>query len=251
MSDLDRGDASRRLRRRFFRNLGFGLLVFALAAGAWGLMLRGRKEGGLPVGLRRMHEWNERVARTLFRSEQLAPEFPRESATEPRVNGMIGLKDPGFKLEQWSLSLEGNGRKVTLRLPDLQKLPQVAMTTELKCIEGWSTITSWAGITLRSLLEKYGMLTPELATEGYVGLSTPDGKYYVGIEMATALHSQTLLAWEMNGALLTLDHGAPLRLATPLKYGIKNIKRVGRITVGPDRPSDYWAQQGYDWYSGH
>lgn len=54
----------------------------------------------------------------------------------------------------------------------------------------------------------------------------------------------------MNDQPLTLEHGAPLRLAIPTKYGVKNIKRIGHITVA-DRASDYWEEQGYDWYSGH
>ena len=85
----------------------------------------------------------------------------------------------------------------------------------------------------------------------YVGMVTPDGGYYVGLDMASALHPQTLLCYEMNGEPLTLEHGAPLRLAIPVKYGIKNIKRIGAITYASQRPADYWAEQGYDWYAGH
>jgi DMSO/TMAO reductase YedYZ molybdopterin-dependent catalytic subunit len=68
--------------------------------------------------------------------------------------------------------------------------------------------------------------------------------------MPSALHPQTLLAYEMNGAPLTDKHGAPLRLVMPVKYGIKNIKRIGRIEYTNERPADYWAEQGYDYYSG-
>ena len=46
------------------------------------------------------------------------------------------------------------------------------------------------------------------------------------------------------------EHGAPLRLATPVKYGIKNIKRIGTIRFTNTRPADYWAERGYDWYAG-
>jgi DMSO/TMAO reductase YedYZ molybdopterin-dependent catalytic subunit len=60
----------------------------------------------------------------------------------------------------------------------------------------------------------------------YIGLATPDRQYYAGIERQVALHPQTLLAYEMNGQPPTPDHGAPLRLVTPLKYGIKQIKQV-------------------------
>ena len=85
----------------------------------------------------------------------------------------------------------------------------------------------------------------------YVSLVTPDGGYYVGMDMPSILHPQTLLAYEMNGEPLTIAHGAPLRLVTPTKYGIKQIKRIGRIAFTEERPADFWAERGYDWYSGH
>ncbi len=84
----------------------------------------------------------------------------------------------------------------------------------------------------------------------YVGMETPDGEYYVGLDMESALHPQTLLAYEMNDKPLTEEHGAPLRLIIPVKYGIKNLKRIGSINFSNQRPRDYWAEQGYDYYSG-
>jgi len=83
-----------------------------------------------------------------------------------------------------------------------------------------------------------------------VGLETPDSGYYVGLDSDSALHPQTLLCYEMQGAPLTPAHGAPLRLVTPVKYGIKNIKRIGAIKFQDNRPADFWAEQGYDWYAG-
>ena len=85
-----------------------------------------------------------------------------------------------------------------------------------------------------------------------VGLETPDRFYYVGLDMASALHPQTLLAYEMAGSALDSRGTAHrLRLVTPVKYGIKSIKRIGTIRFTNDRPADYWAERGYDWYAGH
>ncbi|HWD39394.1 MAG TPA: molybdopterin-dependent oxidoreductase [Fimbriimonas sp.] len=75
-------------------------------------------------------------------------------------------------------------------------------------------------------------------------------KYFVGLDVASALHPQTMLCYELNGKPLTLDHGAPLRLVIPTKYGVKNIKRIGAITYSKTRPEDLWAKDGYDWYAG-
>ena len=135
------------------------------------------------------------------------------------------------------------------------------MTTELKCIEGWSIIVHWAGARLADFITKYPPATRSgdvldiqnkpRDLSGYVSMMTPDGGYYVGLDMESALHPQTLLCYEMNGKPLTLEHGAPLRLAIPVKYGIKNIKRIGTIAYTNRRPAGYWAEQGYDWYAGH
>jgi DMSO/TMAO reductase YedYZ molybdopterin-dependent catalytic subunit len=81
-------------------------------------------------------------------------------------------------------------------------------------------------------------------------MQTPGNGYYIGVEMVSALHPQSLLAYEMNGKPLENRHGAPLRLVIPVKYGIKNLKRIGRIEYTDTRPADYWAEQGYDYYSG-
>src|SRR6267143_1311005 len=70
--------------------------------------------------------------------------------------------------------------------------------------------------------------------------------YFVGLDMQSAAHPQTLLAYELNGQPLTWQHGAPLRLAIPVKYRIKNIKRLGVIRYTNVRPADYWAERGYD-----
>lgn len=133
-----------------------------------------------------------------------------------------------------------------LTLDDIKSLPRVEMTTELKCIEGWSAIVNWTGARFSDFAARF---TP--AARKYVSLVTPDGGYYVGMDYASMLHPQTLLVYEMNGEPLTLEHGAPLRLVTTTKYGIKQIKRIGRIAFTDERPSDFWNERGYDWYSGH
>jgi Oxidoreductase molybdopterin binding domain len=147
-----------------------------------------------------------------------------------------------------------------LTMADVRKLPHVEMVTEFKCIEGWSETVYWGGARLRDFLTAFppqkasGVQfdSMELATRfpRYVGFVTPDGQYYVGIEREVALHPQTLLAYELNGQPLTPDHGAPLRLVTPLKYGIKQLKQIGRMTYTDTQPRDYWHEQGYDYYAG-
>lgn len=191
---------------------------------------------------------NENVGRLYYSPKNLAPEFQPEKITEARVNGGEGMSD-GFDPANWRLSVGGlkdRTEDLILTLDDIKNLPRYEMITELKCIEGWSIVVKWAGARFSDFAEKY---QPQFT--GYVSLVTPDEGYYVGWDMPSILHPQTLLAYEINGTPLPLEHGAPLRLASPLKYGIKQIKRIGRIEFTDERPKDFWAERGYDWYSGH
>lgn len=186
------------------------------------------------------HEWNEKISRRLLGVNRLTPTYPKDRAKEPRANGSVGLDEdvsPDWKLKV----VEPTGER-TLSLAQLQALPAVEMTTELMCVEGWSEVVSWKGTRL-------SQIAPPNAPE-YVSLTTPDEAYFVGLDIESALHPQTLLAWEMNGQPLTPEHGAPLRLVIPVKYGIKNIKRIGTIQFTAQRPKDYWNDRGYDWYAG-
>jgi DMSO/TMAO reductase YedYZ molybdopterin-dependent catalytic subunit len=186
------------------------------------------------------HTFNETLTRKLLGAKRMAPTFPIEQAREPRPNGEIGLDE---EVSSWSLKIEAPGIATrSMSLDEVKALPRVEMTTELMCVEGWSEVVHWTGTPLRHI-------APPQAPD-YVSLTTPDKAYFVGLDLESALHPQTLLAWEMNGKPLTSEHGAPLRLVIPVKYGIKNIKRIGTIRFTAERPADYWAERGYDWYAG-
>jgi DMSO/TMAO reductase YedYZ molybdopterin-dependent catalytic subunit len=135
-----------------------------------------------------------------------------------------------------------------LRLSDIKALPKRDLITRFCCIEGWSSIVWWGGARFSDFTRKF--FPPGRPLPKYVYLATPGEDYYVGLDMKSALHPQTLLAYERNGKALDETHGAPLRLAIPIKYGIKNIKRIGLIRFTDTKPGDYWAEEGYDWFAG-
>ena len=251
-------EARRRSRRSF---IGLGLAGLA-GLGGWKWLISQPNDQGISHPLRRALDANGRLSQAYFRETRLAPEFARSRAKAPRVNGRVGLAEE-LDPAAWRMRVQGYGTGKTqeFTLADIQALPKVEMTTELKCIEGWSIVVHWAGARLSDFLARYPLAThsghpadplnPPADLAPYVGLRTPDEKYYVGLDMASALHPQTLLCYEMNGQPLTAAHGAPLRLVTPLKYGIKHLKRIGTIAFADSRPKDYWAELGYDWDSGH
>jgi DMSO/TMAO reductase YedYZ molybdopterin-dependent catalytic subunit len=239
------------LTRRGFARAGAAALG---AAGGWFWLMSRSTEDEIPWPLRRMLRFNEVLARGAFRASSAAPEFTRGAGREPRVNGLIGI-DPTVDPDTWRLQVVRQGAAPAARpfsLGELKALPRVEMTTELKCIEGWSTVVHWAGARLAELaatVDRSALAGRNLAR--YVALETPNAEYYVGLDIASALHRQTLLAYEMNGQPLTPEHGAPLRLVIPVKYGIKSLKQIGTIRFTDSHPADYWAERGYDWYAGH
>ena len=212
---------------------------------------------------RRTFEFNERVSQIFYSPKRLAAQFSPEQITQARVNGAEGMADE-IDNAAWRLRVGGLANRtddLVLTLDDIKRLPRTEMITEFKCIEGWSYVTHWAGVRFSDFAAKYvpknhdgsvgDVVNRPHDLPRYVSMTTPDEQYFVGWDISAILHPQTLLAYEMNGAPLTPEHGAPLRLASPTKYGIKQIKRIGRIDFTDERPRDYWAEFDYDWYAGH
>lgn len=255
--------AASRSRRSF---LITGVLGLAGLAG-WRWLDSRPTVDGVPGPLRKVLEFNANLSNDYYKNTRLAPEFAKSRAKEVRVNGNVGLSD-GFDPMAWRLQVRGYApagtpaRQQSFTIEQIRALPRTEMTTEFKCIEGWSMIVTWAGVRLSDFLRQYPLATrsgqpiadpnhPSADAAPFVGLVTPDEAYFVGLEMASALHPQTLLCYEMNGQPLSLEHGAPLRLVSPLKYGVKQIKRIGTIAFTDARPDDYWSKLGYDWHAGH
>lgn len=235
--------ALRRMSRRGFVTMG---IAAAAGLGAYEWLRTRPREEGVEWPFRRALLANEALAQAYFSPARLSPTFGRDDITRPRINGRLGLQSP-LDLDSWRLRIEGAASPVSLTLDAIRALPAHEMITELRCIEGWTTVVQWKGARLRDLMERF----PPPAPVQYVSMETPDRKYYVGLDAESALHPQTLLAYEMNGGPLAPLHGAPLRLAIPVKYGIKNIKRIGTIRWTNVRPADFWGERGYDWYAGH
>ena len=246
--DMSPEEVEARMKKMSRRSFLWAALSVGATVGGIKWIGAQRAEDGAAWPLRRGLQTNEELWRNVFRPAQLAPTYPTSRARKIRVNGAIGLEDENYDVSQWKLRVEGLSGQPEFALAEIKNLPKVEMTTELKCIEGWATVVHWGGARLADFVKAHAPQDMELP--GYVGLTTPNGGYYVGMEMAAALHPQTLLCYEMNGKPLTLEHGAPLRLVTPVKYGIKNLKRIGTMTFTNERPDDYWAQRGYDYYAG-
>lgn len=239
-------------RRTFLSSL---TLVAGAALAYWGwdtLYDAPKEQPGATAGarepLRRVLNANGDVFESMVDANRLAKTYPKARAVkQPRVNGKFGLADNS--IENWRLNLVKSATEtLQLTLDDIKKLPKTEFAFEFKCVEGWSQISHWGGVKFSDFMQHFSL--HEQAKMAYAGMHTPDKMYYVGIDMPSALHPQTLLCYEVSGQPLSPDHGAPLRLIIPTKYGIKNLKRIGTLFFSNERPPDYWAERGYDYFSG-
>jgi DMSO/TMAO reductase YedYZ molybdopterin-dependent catalytic subunit len=243
-------------RRNFISFAAFTVLA-AGAFESWRWLYKSPEEaaaitGGTRKPLRKALNKTELFFRRIaFSENHLVKTYPKSMAAKRvRVNSDIGVEaNKKFDPSTWKLQvIKKGGEILQITLQELMTLPKTEIVYDFKCVEGWDQISHWAGVRFSDFIKHFQL--GDYAKMQYVGMETPDKAYYVGIDMPSAMHPQTLLAYEVNDKLLPLEHGAPLRLIIPVKYGIKNLKRIGAISFSNTRPRDYWAEEGYDYYSG-
>ncbi|MCX6317311.1 MAG: molybdopterin-dependent oxidoreductase [Bacteroidetes bacterium] len=239
------------IRKKTIYSFSMFVLFAVLFVVGW-FWLRGQpsKAGKTSAPIRAVLNTNESIFDGLLSDNRLAKEYPLSLAANPaRVNGDLGLKSK-FDTANWAMQvILAKGDTMRVSLNDIKKLPRTEIVFNFKCIEGWSQITHWAGVRFSEFMRAYGL--NEESAKKYLGLATPDKEYYVGIDMRSALHPQTILCYELNGKPLPLNQGYPLRLIIPVKYGVKSLKRIGYMYFDNNRTPDYWADvKGYDYFSG-
>lgn len=189
------------------------------------------------------------ISSKLFRSGHLATTFPDAELTSSEkfpING-YDVEDPEVDFAAWSLTVSGAVQKSgDYKLAEVQALPKIRQNTRHVCVEGWDVIGRFGGARLSDFLKNVGadlnarFLTVECADD-----------YYETIDMATALHPQSLLCYEMYDQPLTREHGAPLRLSIPTKVGYKQAKYLTDLKVtNVVQRFGYWEDQGYSEFYG-
>ncbi len=206
----------------------------------------GTSLGSSEVG--KIFEPLNQATQALLLSQKPVPEFP-VSAIEPDKL-LINTFDQTPQIDQtkYRLQIEGEvNHPMQLSLTDLQEFPLASMVIQHVCVEGWAAIVQWGGVRLRELLQ----LAQPKSSARYVYFKSADG-YYESWDLASAMHPQTLMAYQKNGQPLSIDNGAPLRLASPIKLGYKQSKWVTQIMLTNQlMPSKgYWEDQGYEWFGG-
>lgn len=200
------------------------------------------------TALSRMSRFNDRVQGFLFSDRDLAPEYSESQITRPfPFNAFYGPEDIP-KVDGRDYQLEIRGLVQTTKswsLTELYHMQQVSQITRHICVEGWSAIGKWGGVPFCEFLQLIGADR----RAKYVSFRCADD-YYTSIDMATALHPQTLLALTWDNRILPPEYGYPMKIRIPTKLGYKNPKHVLSIEITNRFPGGYWEDQGYNWFGG-
>lgn len=197
------------------------------------------------AGLSRL---NDRAQAFLFDPNKLAPTFREDQVVHDfRYNAFFAPNDsPVLDARDYKLQLSGLiADKKPWTVDALRALPQRSDITRHVCVEGWSMIGKWGGVPFGDFLRRVGADT----TAKYVGFECADG-YYESMDMASALHPQTLMALTFADETLPRKFGFPFKIRVPTKLGFKNPKWVTTIYVTNRFAGGFWPDRGYNWFSG-
>lgn len=199
------------------------------------------------------------AAQRLLTRHSMAREFSRSQISKtpfvngdpPRSEAFHQLQAGGFS--EWRLAVDGMvARPGSFSLAELKSYPSRSQITHLACEEGWSFIAEWTGVPLSHVLDLAGIL-PQAR---YVVYFSIQSNWWDSVDMADALHPQTLLTYGMNGGELPVEHGGPVRLRVPRQLGYKSVKYITGLTV-TDSLKEFGKglgssapEEGYAWYAG-
>ncbi|MHA4871613.1 molybdopterin-dependent oxidoreductase [Duganella sp. PWIR1] len=205
-------------------------------------------QDSIEQALTSISRFNDRAQALLFDPKRLAPTYPASMITRPfPFNAYYGEEEVRIvDGDAWRLELSGLiADRKPWSLAALRALPQQSQITRHICVEGWSAIGRWGGVPFAHFLRHVGA---DLSAK-YVGFKCADD-YFTSIDMATALHPQTIMALTYDGAPLPPRYGFPMKLRMPTKLGYKNPKHVQAIFVTNTYSGGYWEDQGYNWFGG-
>jgi len=193
-----------------------------------------------------------------FTDADRSPSFRSNGTAEPDSDAYRMLAANGFA--DYRLEVGGLvAQPASLSLADLRALPSRTQITRHDCVEGWSAIAKWKGARLAALLEavrpgpEARFVVFHCADPMEAGGTSP---YYESIDLEDAFHPQTILAYEMNDAVLPIANGAPIRLRVERQLGYKHAKYVMKIELVDSfariarGKGGYWEDQGYQWFAG-
>jgi DMSO/TMAO reductase YedYZ molybdopterin-dependent catalytic subunit len=192
------------------------------------------------------------ASQRLLTRHSLAREFPAGEISKAPFAKLRPFRNEAYdrmrasSFVDWRVNVDGMvAHPASFSLPELRRFPSSSQIPQLACEEGWSFIAKWIGVPLFRVLNAVGTL-PQARYLVYFSIQR---NWWQSIDMADALHPQTLLVYGMNDGELPVGHGGPLRLRLPRQLGYKSVKFINRLTV-TDSLKGFYKGGSYAWYAG-
>lgn len=149
---------------------------------------------------------------------------------------------PQFDGASWDLEVFGRvEHPFTLSRQELMDLPQVSIHADMHCVTGWTTLDNgWEGVSFKALMER-ARPTPEAQ---WVIAHCAYG-YTSNLSLEAMGEDDVLVAWRNRGQDLTPEHGWPLRLVVPKRYGWKSAKWLTGLELSAKNKRGFWEIRGY------
>lgn len=244
-------------RRRFIAAGGSGLLVAGCDSLDRSERFRTilRSAEGLTMKAQRLVVDRNALARE-YAEADMSPVFRSNGTRLPDTPGYARHLTENFA--NWRLAVDGLvARPLSIPIERLRALPSRTQITRHDCVEGWSAIGKWHGVPLSTILHAAGLSSRARYIVFHCADRFGASPYYESIDLIDAFHPQTILAWGMNGQLLPVPYGAPLRLRVERQLGYKHAKYIERIEAVESLAGVYGGRGGYwedsndyEWYAG-
>ena len=240
-----------------------------IATGASGLLLGGcdrlnnsqtfrgvlRSAEELTMASQRLVSPREALARE-FSEADMSPIFRSNGTAMPGTTEYA--QHVAEQFANWRLTVDGLvARPLSIPLKALRSIPHRVQITRHDCVEGWSAIAKWHGLQLSRILDQAGLSARAKYIVFHCADRFGEKPYYESIDLVDAFHPQTIIAWGMNGHLLPVPNGAPLRLRVERQLGYKQAKYIQRIQAVDNLANVYGGKGGYwednvdyEWYAG-
>jgi DMSO/TMAO reductase YedYZ molybdopterin-dependent catalytic subunit len=149
---------------------------------------------------------------------------------------------PPFDPATWRFRVDGEvDQPVDWSWEEFRALPTATLTSDFHCVTGWSKLDNeWEGVRFREIAER---VRPRQSTS-HALVEAPSG-YTANLPLEALTEDDVLFAWSHNGEPLPPEHGGPLRLVVPKRYGWKSVKWAVRVRFLDRDVRGYWEERGY------
>ncbi len=214
-----------------------------------------RSAEGLTMRAQRIVSARDALARE-YSEADMSPHFRSNGTSMPGTSEYAQHVAESFA--NWRVTVDGLvAHPLSIPIQALRAMPHRVQITRHDCVEGWSAIGKWHGVPLSRILDAAGLSTRAKYIVFHCADRFGDKPYYESIDLIDAFHPQTILAFGMNGHLLPVPNGAPLRLRVERQLGYKQAKYIQRIQAVESLAGIYGGKGGYwednvdyEWYAG-